>query len=46
MVVFIVNSNENSYPKGRALMQMYRVVPITKRENHLLWWWWSRYDWL
>jgi len=33
MVVFIVKSNENSYPKGRALMQMYRVVPITKREE-------------
>jgi len=24
------------YPEGRALMQMYRVVPITKRVNHLL----------
>jgi len=33
MVVFFVKSNENTYPKGRALMQMYRVVPITKREN-------------
>ena len=33
MVVFIVKSNENTYPKGRALMQMYRVVPITKRWN-------------
>jgi len=31
--VFFVNSNENTYPKGRALMQMYRVVPITKRWN-------------
>ena len=31
MVVFFVKSNENTYPKGRALMQMYRVVPITKR---------------
>jgi len=31
-VVFFVKSNENTYPKGRALMQMYRVVPITKRE--------------
>ena len=28
MVVFFVKSNENTYPKGRALMQMYRVVPI------------------
>ena len=28
MVVF-----ENTYPKGRALMPMYRVVPITKRRN-------------
>ena len=25
--VFFVKSNENIYPKGRALMQMYRVVP-------------------
>ena len=33
MVVFFVKSTENTYPKGRALMQMYRVVPITKRGN-------------
>jgi len=33
MVVFFVKSNENTYPKGRALMQMYRVVPITKIGN-------------
>ena len=33
MVVFFVKSNENTYPKGRALMQTYRVVPITKVEN-------------
>ena len=33
MVVFFVISNKNAYPKGRALMQMYRVVPITKRGN-------------
>jgi len=31
MIVFFVKSNENTYPKGRALIQMYRVVPITKR---------------
>jgi len=31
MVVFFIKSNENTYPKGRSLMQMYRVVPITKR---------------
>jgi len=30
MVVFYVKSNANTYPKGRALMKMYRVVPITK----------------
>jgi len=29
-LVFCVKSNENIYPKGRALMQMYRVVPISK----------------
>ena len=33
MVVFFVKSNENTYPKGRALMQMYKVVPIKKRGN-------------
>ena len=33
MVVFFVKSNENTYPKGRALIQMYRVVPKTKRGN-------------
>ena len=34
MVVFFVESNENTYPKGRALVQIYRVVPITKRWNN------------
>ena len=34
MVVFFVKSNENTYPKGRELMKMYRVVPITKRGNY------------
>ena len=29
--VFFLQSNENIYPKGRALMKMYRVVPQTKR---------------
>ena len=33
MVVTFVKSKEKTYPKGRALMQMYRVVPITKRGN-------------
>ena len=32
-VVFFVKSDENTYPKGRALIQMYRVVAITKRGN-------------
>jgi len=36
MVVFFVKSNENTYPKGRALMQIYRVVPITKRGNSVI----------
>jgi len=30
---FVMFSNGNTYPKGRALMQMYRVVPQTKRSN-------------
>jgi len=33
MVFFFVQSIENTYPKGRALMQLYRVVPKTKRGN-------------
>ena len=28
-----VKSYENTYPKGKALFKMYRVVPQTKREN-------------
>jgi len=31
IVVFFIKSNEYTYPKRRSLMQMYRVVPITKR---------------
>jgi len=33
IVFFFVKSNKNTYSKGRALMQMYRVVPMMKREN-------------
>jgi len=33
MVVFFVKSHEHNFPKGRALMQMNRVVPITKKGN-------------
>jgi len=33
MAVFFVKSNENTYSKGRALMEMYRVVSIMKRGN-------------
>jgi len=33
MVINFVKINGNTYPKGRALMQMYRVVPITKIGN-------------
>ena len=36
MVVFYVKSNENTYPKGRALMHISRVVHITKRGNRVL----------
>ena len=31
MVVLFVKSNENTYPKGRALMQIYRVVPQRRK---------------
>jgi len=34
MVVVYVKSDENTYPKGRALTQMYRVVPQTIRGKH------------
>jgi len=30
---FFTKNNEKIYPKGRALMQMYVVVPQTKRWN-------------
>jgi len=33
MVVFFIECNENTYPKGRALMQRYIVVPIKTRGN-------------
>jgi len=36
MVVFVVKSNENTYPKVRALLEIYRVVPITNRGNTLI----------
>ena len=36
MVVFFVKYNENTYPKGRALMKMYRVVPQTKRGTMII----------
>ena len=36
MIVFFTKNDENIYPKGRALMQMYRVVPITKKGNYRL----------
>ena len=36
MVVFFFKNNENTYPNGRALMQMYRVVLQTKRSYSVL----------
>jgi len=33
VVVFFVKFCENTYPKGRALIQMYRVIHTTKRGN-------------
>jgi len=38
MVVFFVKSNKNTYQTGRALLQMYRVVPETKRGNYIERW--------
>ena len=32
-MVFFVKSNENTYPKGRALMQMYRVFPNNQKRE-------------
>jgi len=37
MVVFFAKSNENIYPKGRPIMQMYRVFLIMKRELKKVW---------
>jgi len=33
IVVFFSKYDGNTYQKGRAILQMYRVVPQTKREN-------------
>ena len=33
---FRYENDENTYPKGRALMQMYRVVSQTKRGNYYI----------
>ena len=33
LVVFYVKNNVNTYPKGRALMGMYRIVRQTKSGN-------------
>jgi len=30
MVVFFVNINEHTYPNGRSLMHIYRVVPLKR----------------
>jgi len=32
MTVFFIKHNAYTYPKGRALMQMYRTVSQTKEE--------------
>jgi len=37
MVDFFVKSNENTYAKGRALMQMYKEWSQTKRGNNSSW---------
>ena len=31
--IFLDKNNENTYTKGRALMQMYRVVPQTTKRG-------------
>ena len=33
MAGFFVKTNQNVYPKGRALQRIYRVVTHTKKEN-------------
>jgi len=43
MVVSLLKLMKNTYPKGRALMQMYIVVPITKRGNWFGCWCLSSY---
>jgi len=34
---FFTQNNENTYPNGRALMLMYRIVPQTTEEIKLAW---------
>jgi len=33
MVVFFVKHDENTYLKGSAILQMYRIVPQIKKEG-------------
>jgi len=35
IVVFFVINNENTYPKGRSLMQMYRVVSLKQKGSNI-----------
>jgi len=34
ILVFFTKNNKNFYPKVKALMQMYRVVPQTKKGKY------------
>jgi len=36
MVVLFVKSIENTYQKGRALMQMYRVFPLNEKREQFV----------
>ena len=36
LVVFLVKNKENTYPKRRALVQIHRVVPQTKRVKYIV----------
>ena len=35
MISFLFKNVENSYPKERAIMQIFRVVPQTKRGDQV-----------
>jgi len=44
MVAFFVKSNENTYPKGRALLQIYRELSLKRKEGVVKYWYFEVMD--